>query len=131
MTSYSFHHVHLLSTDAVAAARFYEAMFGATFTESKGANGLPRCHVDIGGQLILISTADDRAGEAATGPHSQMGLDHIGIRVPRTEAARRRVQGRTARVPSRHPHRLSPRTGRCQRRTGGVPVASYRVCLSS
>ena len=81
MTSYSFHHVHLLSTDAVAAARFYETMFGATFTESKGANGLPRCHVDIGGQLILISTADDRAGEAATGPHGQMGLDHIGIRV--------------------------------------------------
>ena len=96
MANYSYHHVHLLSTDTLAAARFYETMFGATFTESKGANGLPRCHVDIGGQLILISTADDRAREPATGPHSQTGLDHIGIRVADMDAAAAELRQRGA-----------------------------------
>ena len=96
MANYSYHHVHLLSTDTLAAARFYETMFGATFTESRGANGLSRCHVDIGGQLILISTGDDRAREPATGPHSQMGLDHIGIRVDDMDAATAELRRRGA-----------------------------------
>lgn len=96
MANYSYHHVHLLSTDTLAAARFYETMFGAAFTESKGANGLPRCHVDIGGQLILISTADDRAREPATGPHSQAGLDHIGFRVDDMDAAAAELRQRGA-----------------------------------
>ena len=96
MSNYSYHHVHLLSTDALAAARFYETMFDATFTESKGANGLPRCHVHVGGQLILISTADEDAREPATGPHSQIGIDHIGLRVEDMDEAAAELKERGA-----------------------------------
>ena len=48
---------------------------------NEAVNGLPRCHVHVGGQLILISTADEDAREPATRPHSQIGIDHIGLRV--------------------------------------------------
>ncbi len=71
----------------MASGRFYERMFGATIEASKGANGLPRCNLTLGGQLILISTVDGSVTRTASGPHSGLGLDHIGLRVDNMAAA--------------------------------------------
>lgn len=75
------HHIHLMSHDAMHAGRFYETMFGAEIEASKGANGLPRCNMRLGSQTILISTVSANVSQKASGPHSCLGLDHIGLRV--------------------------------------------------
>jgi catechol 2,3-dioxygenase-like lactoylglutathione lyase family enzyme len=70
-----------MSHDAMAAGRFYETMFGAKIVASKGADGLPRCNMRLGGQLVLISTVDESVTQVGSGPHTRLGLDHLGIRV--------------------------------------------------
>ena len=95
------HHIHLMSHDAMQAGRFYETMFDANIKESKGANGLPRCHVHIGEQTILISTVPLDVSSLATGPHSHLGLDHIGFRVEDVKTAVRELELKGATVTTR------------------------------
>ena len=87
MTAYRPHHVHLMSHDAMAAGAYYERMFGAELVASKGANGLPRANMKLGDQIILISTVLETVTRTASGPHSCLGLDHIGIAVDDLQAA--------------------------------------------
>lgn len=81
MPGYRPHHVHLMSHDAMAAGAYYEKMFGAQLVASKGGNGLPRANMMLGDQVILISTVAETVTRTAQGPHSCLGLDHIGIAV--------------------------------------------------
>ena len=87
MPNYRPHHIHLMSHDAMAAGAFYETMFGAELIASKGANGLPRANMRLGDQIILISTVTENVTQTASGPHSCLGLDHIGIAVDDLPAA--------------------------------------------
>ncbi len=87
MTNYHPHHVHLMSHDAMAAGAYYERMFGAELEPSRGANGLPRANLTLGGQVILISTVTEKVQQTASGPHSCLGLDHLGIGVDDMPAA--------------------------------------------
>jgi glyoxylase I family protein len=79
MQEYQPHHIHLMSHDAMAAGAFYEQMFGAELVASQGANGLPRANMKLGDQVILISTVTEAVTNTASGPHSMLGLDHIGL----------------------------------------------------
>ena len=92
------HHIHLMSHDAMQAGRFYETMFNAEIEESKGANGLPRCNMRIGDQTILISTVDASVSQQASGPHSCLGLDHLGLRVEDVEVALRELESKGAKI---------------------------------
>ncbi len=96
MIRYKSHHVHLMSHDAMGAAEFYETMFGATVEASQGANGLPRANMMLGDQFMLISTVDEKVTQTATGPHSCLGLDHIGISVDDLEAAAAELKAKGA-----------------------------------
>ncbi|HJN50660.1 MAG: VOC family protein [Pseudomonadales bacterium] len=87
MPQYHPHHIHLMSHDAMAAGAYYEKMFGADLVASQGANGLPRANMTLGDQIILISTVDESVDQMASGPHSCLGLDHIGIGVDDLQAA--------------------------------------------
>ena len=87
MPDYRPHHVHLMSHDAMAAGDYYERMFGAELVASKGANGLPRANMMLGDQVILISTVAENVTQTVSGPHSCLGLDHIGIAVDDLPAA--------------------------------------------
>ena len=87
MPRYRPHHIHLMSHDAMAAGAYYERMFGAQIVASQGANGLPRANLTLGDQIILISTVLDEVDQTASGPHSCLGLDHIGIAVDDLQAA--------------------------------------------
>ncbi|MAV25827.1 MAG: hypothetical protein CMQ05_06865 [Gammaproteobacteria bacterium] len=92
-----------MSHDAMAAASFYQAMFGAEVEASRGANGLPRANMPLGGQLIMISTVDESVTHTASGPHSCLGLDHIGIGVNdlASAAAELAAKGAEFRMPPR------------------------------
>ena len=87
MPAYRPHHIHLMSHDAMAAGAYYERMFGAELVASKGANGLPRANMKLGDQIILISTVPENVTQTASGPHSCLGLDHIGIAVADLQTA--------------------------------------------
>lgn len=69
------------------AGAYYEKMFGAKLVPSKGANGLPRANLTIDGQIILISTVLEEVTQKSSGPHSCLGLDHIGIAVENLQEA--------------------------------------------
>ncbi|MCY4095666.1 MAG: VOC family protein [Gammaproteobacteria bacterium] len=92
------HHIHLMSHDAMHAGRFYESMFGAKIEESSGANGLPRCNMHLGDQTILISTVDSDVTQQASGPHTCLGHDHIGLRVKDVVAAVQDLTAKGAKV---------------------------------
>lgn len=92
------HHIHLMSHDAMQAGHFYETMFEADIEASKGANGLPRCNMRIGDQTILISTVDESVTQRATGPHSCLGLDHIGLHVEDVANAVRELEIKGAKI---------------------------------
>lgn len=95
---YQLHHVHLMSHDAMQAGQFYETMFNADIEESRGANGLPRCNMRLGDQTILISTVDATVSRSAEGPHSCLGLDHIGLVVEDVTAAVRDLEIKGAKI---------------------------------
>ena len=80
------------------AGRFYETMFSASIEESRGANGLPRCNIRLGDHTILISTVDASVSQRATGPHSCLGLDHLGLQVDDVAAAVRDLETRGAKI---------------------------------
>ena len=80
------------------AGRFYETMFNAEIEESKGANGLPRCNLRLGDQTILISTVSPNVTQRGAGPHSCLGLDHLGLRVDNVAAAVRELESKGAKI---------------------------------
>ena len=106
MTNYHPHHVHLMSHDAMAAGAYYQRMFGAELEPSKGANGLPRANLTLGGQVILISTVTKEVSRTAAGPHSCLGLDHIGLGVDDLPAAIAELEAKGAEF------LMKPRDGR-------------------
>ena len=60
--AFKFDHVHIISQDPEASARWYVEMFGATITADTTARGTQQIFVDLGGMTILIR--GQRRGEA-------------------------------------------------------------------
>ncbi|MFC1921478.1 VOC family protein [Chloroflexota bacterium] len=80
MPSYTFDHVHLMSTDPVKTAEFYEKTFAARrISASEMPGGRVNVSLDLNGVTILISQARDDT--------VQNGLGHFGIRTDDLEAA--------------------------------------------
>ena len=83
-----FHHIHLISEDPHAAARFYEKILGGAITGQMELMGAPQVTVELGGMRLLIRGR--RPGESPA-PNSQpmqqfegfvshngWGTDHFG-----------------------------------------------------
>ncbi|MCJ2026853.1 VOC family protein [Methylobacterium sp. J-067] len=90
--TYRCDHVHLRSRDAVAAAAFYTAMFGARETGRVGGEPVQRVILDLGGLTVFIEQATDDVHPAATTPC--LGVEHIGLAVEDIEAAMADLKGR-------------------------------------
>lgn len=86
--AFSFDHVHIISKDPHAAARWYVEMFGARIAADTIARGAPQIFVDLGGMTILIR--GERPGEAPEearpirdyadfSSHNARGIDHFGF----------------------------------------------------
>jgi len=90
--TYRCDHVHLRSRDAVSAAAFYTAMFGARETGRVGGDPVQRVILDLGGLTVFIEQATDDVHPAATTPC--LGVEHIGLAVEDIEAAVADLTGR-------------------------------------
>ena len=86
--AFKFDHVHIISQDPEASAKWYVEMFEATITANTMARGAPQIFVDLGGMTILIR--GQRPGEGPVAPrpirqftdfssHDARGIDHFGF----------------------------------------------------
>ena len=86
--AFRFDHVHIISKNPHASAKWYVEMFGATIAADTVARGAPQIFVVLGGMTILIR--GQRPGEApvAARPmqqyadfssHDGWGTDHFGF----------------------------------------------------
>jgi catechol 2,3-dioxygenase-like lactoylglutathione lyase family enzyme len=86
--AFRFDHVHIISEDPKASAKWYVEMFGATIAADTVARGAPQIFVELGGMTILIRGR--RPGEEPAGPrpiqpysdfssHNAWGTDHFGF----------------------------------------------------
>jgi len=86
--SFRFDHVHIISRDPHAAARWYVDVLGASIVRDTIARGAPQIFVGLGGATILIR--GHREGEAprdkppfrdfgSFSSHDEWGTDHFGF----------------------------------------------------
>ena len=78
--SLSFDHVHLVSEDPHAAARWYVDNLGGKVVRSMEMRGAPQVYVSFGGAMVIVR--GQRPAElAAARPGLQWGVDHFGMQV--------------------------------------------------
>jgi len=79
MPQYSFDHIHLMSSDPVKTAEFYQKTFGAVVKSTRDfGGGRITVNLDLGGVMILIGKSRDE---------SQNGLAHFGMRTDNLDEA--------------------------------------------
>ena len=88
MPSYWFGHVHLVSTDPMKAAEFYEEMFDAKRDNVRelGA-GRIAVGLDIKGVRVMIMSARNENQNAEDSPKKRYGLEHFGMYTDDLETA--------------------------------------------
>jgi lactoylglutathione lyase len=78
--SLSFDHVHLVSRDPDATAKWYVDKLGGKILRSGEVRGAPQIYVSIAGAMVIVrgerpaESAEEKAG-------LQWGVDHFGLRV--------------------------------------------------
>ena len=73
-------HVHLVSKDPHAAAKWYQDNLGAKIERSVETKGAPQIYVSFGGVMVLVR--GQRPGETASDKSGlEWGVDHFGVRV--------------------------------------------------
>ena len=84
----TFEHIHLISTDADAAAQWYVDKLGAEIVRKSEVRGASQINVNLGGATLLVRS--QRAGEAPQSTntmqhfedyssHNEWGVDHFGL----------------------------------------------------
>ncbi len=79
-TSLSFDHVHLVSKDPHAAARWYVETLGGAIGKSSEVQGAPQIHVSFGGAMVIVR-GERPAERAAESTGLEWGIDHFGLQV--------------------------------------------------
>ena len=83
-----FDHIHIISQEPKAAAKWYEEMFGAVIAAETVTRNAPQIFVELGGMTIIIR--GQRPGEAPAdarpiqefedySSHDEWGTDHFGF----------------------------------------------------
>jgi catechol 2,3-dioxygenase-like lactoylglutathione lyase family enzyme len=78
--SLSFDHVHLISKDPHAAARWYVETLGGAVGKSSEVHGAPQIHVSFGGAMVIVR-GERPAEQAADSTGLEWGIDHFGLQV--------------------------------------------------
>jgi catechol 2,3-dioxygenase-like lactoylglutathione lyase family enzyme len=79
-TSISFDHVHLVSKDPHATARWYADTLGGAIGKSNEVKGAPQVYVSLGGAMLIVR-GERPAEKAADRAGLQWGVDHFGLQV--------------------------------------------------
>jgi catechol 2,3-dioxygenase-like lactoylglutathione lyase family enzyme len=75
-----FDHIHLVSSDPLATARWYVEKLGGTITSTAEVRGVPQAVLDFEGAIIIIR--GQRTGEEPMPRQGlQWGIDHFGFNV--------------------------------------------------
>src|SRR5256885_16497805 len=79
MSTFTYDHIHIRSTDPEKTAAYYERMFGAEIIRSM-QEGQPRIDMKIGGQdgFIAPVAPNSKVNPPPVTPYQ--GLDHFGLR---------------------------------------------------
>jgi len=85
--TYLFYHLHLVSRDPLATARYYHKMFGARVIESLTPEGKPRIDLDLNGLPIYIVQPAPGENLPSSPPGRYIGLDHFGLLVKNMDEA--------------------------------------------
>jgi len=80
MSTFTYDHIHIRSTDPEKTAAYYERMFDAQIIRSM-QQGETRIDMKIGGQDVFIATVKPGSGVNAPPVTPYQGLDHFGLRV--------------------------------------------------
>ena len=78
--SLSFDHVHLVSQDPQAAARWYADKLGGKVVRSIEVRGAPQVYVSFGAAMVIVR-GQRPAESAAAKAGLQWGVDHFGMQV--------------------------------------------------
>ena len=78
--SLSFDHVHLVSKDPQATARWYVDKLGGDVVRSVDVRGAPQVYVSLAGAMVIVR-GQRPAESAEEKPGLQWGVDHFGLRV--------------------------------------------------
>ena len=80
MTTFTYDHIHLRSTDPEKTAAWYARMLDAKIIRST-QQGQPRIDMKIGGQDVFIAPVPPNSGVNPPPVTPYQGLDHFGLRV--------------------------------------------------
>ena len=80
MSTFTYDHIHLRSTDPEKTAQYYERMFGAEILRSM-QEGQPRIDLKLGGTNIFIAPVAPNSGVNPPPVTPYQGLDHFGFSV--------------------------------------------------
>src|SRR5215470_17190003 len=80
MTTFTWDHVHLRTTDPEAMAQWFARMLGAEVLRTI-QEGRPRIDLKLGGASIFIAPVSDGDGVNAPPTTPYRGLDHFGLSV--------------------------------------------------
>jgi len=86
MPQYLFDHIHLMSSDPVKTAAFYQKTFGAKVVSTRASDGgRITVNLNLGGVTILIGKSRDE---------SQNGLAHFGMRTDKLDESVTELKGK-------------------------------------
>ena len=85
MTTFTYDHIHLRSTDPEKTAAWYERMLDARIIRST-QQGQPRIDLKLGGAMIFIAPVVPGDGVRAPPTTPYQGLDHFGLTVSGIDA---------------------------------------------
>jgi catechol 2,3-dioxygenase-like lactoylglutathione lyase family enzyme len=80
MSTFTYDHIHLRSTDPEKTAAWYERMLDAQIIRTM-QEGKPRIDMKIGGQDVFIAPVASGSGVNPPPVTPYQGLDHFGLRV--------------------------------------------------
>jgi catechol 2,3-dioxygenase-like lactoylglutathione lyase family enzyme len=92
---YTSDHVHLRSTDPVAAARFYVEAFGAKEVTRVDVRGALRIILDLGTLRLFVEQVPESTARPPEPPF--LGIEHIGLGVSDLDAAAADLRARGVR----------------------------------
>jgi lactoylglutathione lyase len=85
--TYQFYHLHLVSRDPQATARYYHRVFDAKVIETVTPEGNPRIDLDLNGLSIYIIQPAPGEDLPVSPPGRYIGLDHFGLLVKNMDEA--------------------------------------------
>src|SRR4029078_3935833 len=111
MARFTWDHIHLRTTNAEEAAKWYEQMLGAEIIRSM-QQGKPRIDMKVGGANVFLYELTPGDGVNAPPKTPYQGLDHFGLTVTGIDAIAAELKAKGVKF-TREANTVRARTRRC------------------